>query len=98
MDINILQIIVVMLLLFILFFGIGFILNMLLKTTWFPLYGALALIIGLVIYSQFNSNSSWLTDEPFSYIDGLMFIAVLLGAYVGGWTIKTLRLKGFRMF
>jgi hypothetical protein len=98
MDINFLQIIVVMLLLFVLFFGIGFILNMLLKTTWFPLYGALALIIGLIIYSQFNSNSSWLTDEPFSIIDGLMFISVLFGAYVGGWTIKTLRVKGFRMF
>nr|WP_313782458.1 YuiB family protein [Paenibacillus larvae] len=32
------QLVIVTVLLFVLFFGLGFILNMLIKTTWLPIY------------------------------------------------------------
>lgn len=98
MDINIFQVLIIALLAFVLMFGIGFILNMLLKTTWFPIYGYLVLIIGLFVYFEWGSENMLANLLTYGFIDWLAVAGGLVGAYVSGWTIQTLRVKGFRMF
>lgn len=87
-------------LMMVLFFGIGFILNMLMKTTWFPLYAFIALIIGVVIYGSMSSASaSFLSSgENFTIVDIVPAIGGLVGAILSGSAIKALRIKGFKMF
>ncbi|MBA4493762.1 hypothetical protein H1191_05525 [Paenactinomyces guangxiensis] len=81
------QLIISIPLFFVLTFGIGFILNMILKTTWLPLI----LYFGIVIYLLFSLTSPHVTDIT-------VLLSGLAGAVGGGWTIKTLRAKGYRMF
>lgn len=95
---NVFQIIVIALLSFVLIFGVGFILNMLLKTTWFPIYGYAALIVGLFLYFERNSGNVLGSITEYGFVDWLAVAGGLFGAYVSGWTIKTLRVRGFRMF
>ncbi|OYD07185.1 YuiB family protein [Paludifilum halophilum] len=68
-------------------FGISFILNMILKTTWLPT----VLYIGLLVYF-------FITKGVLKGGDYLMLTIGLIGILVGGWTIRTLRVKGYRMF
>ncbi len=95
---NIFQVLVIAVLAFVLMFGVGFILNMLLKTTWFPIYGYLALMIGLLVYFEWGSGNGLKGIGEYGAIDWLAFLFGLTGAYVSGWAIKTLRVRGFRMF
>lgn len=95
---NVFQLIVIVLLAFVLMFGIGFILNMLLKSTWFPVYGYIALIIGLFLYFEWGEARMLSNLLEYGAIDWLAVAGGLAGAYVSGWTIRTLRAKGFRMF
>lgn len=81
------QFIISILLFFVLFFGIGFILNMILKTTWLPL----VVYLGLVAYLLFNIRSPLIADLS-------ILCAGLLGTAGSGWTIRVLRTKGYRMF
>ncbi|MVP01721.1 MULTISPECIES: YuiB family protein [Paenibacillus] len=85
------QFVIVIVLMFVLFFGLGFILNMLMKTTWFPSYAFIALMIGLAFY--YSDKMSAVT-----YVDIVPVIGGLAGAVVSGTTIRTLRIKGFKMF
>lgn len=91
--------VILMLLFFVMMFGIGFILNMLMKTTWFPMGLFVVVFIPLVIYMMWESDKSFadnlLSYKLFDYLTGL---AGLAGAYVSGMTINTLRKKGFKMF
>lgn len=82
------QLIISIPLLFVLFFGIGFILNMILKTTWLPL----VLYLGIVIYIASDLTMI------FTLVNMVLFFSGLAGAIGGVWTIKTLRAKGYRMF
>lgn len=68
-------------------FGISFILNMILKTTWLPM--ALYVILVGVIVFQMESirNGDW-----------LMLTIGLVGVGIGSWAIQFLRKKGYRMF
>lgn len=77
-------------------FGIGFILNMLLKTTWFPIY----VFIGLILYVVFVYQSGTLIAEEGSYglLDYLSAVSGLAGAVLSGVTISALRKRGYRMF
>ena len=75
----------------VLLFGIGFILNMILKTTWFPSILYAALIIGLAVYMFVERGGLKL-------VDWIILSAGMIGALLSGWTIKTLREKGYRMF
>ncbi|MCZ8516804.1 YuiB family protein [Paenibacillus filicis] len=93
-----LQLIIATVLLFVLFFGLGFILNMLMKTTWFPIYGYIVLIIGLVIYYGWGSDSVWSAVAGYSLVDMIAAIGGLVGAVLSGSAIKMLRDKGFKMF
>lgn len=72
---------------FVLFFGIGFILNMILKTTWLPVILYLALVVILLI--RLNT---------YHWVDLAVLVTGLIGAGISGWTIQTLRVKGYRMF
>ncbi|MCY9591405.1 hypothetical protein PC41400_25465 [Paenibacillus chitinolyticus] len=85
------QLVIVIVLMFVLFFGLGFILNMLMKTTWFPVYAFVALIIGLSFYYSDKMTS-------ITVVDIAPVIGGLIGAVVSGTTIRTLRIKGFKMF
>ncbi|WP_201305427.1 YuiB family protein [Paenibacillus puerhi] len=93
-----LQLIIVTVLLFVLFFGLGFILNMLMKTTWFPIYGYIALVIGLVIYWGWGTGSLGQNIAEYSFADYVPAVGGLIGAVLSGSTIKSLRSKGYRMF
>lgn len=95
---GLLQLIIVTMLLFVLFFGLGFILNMLMKTTWFPIYGYIALVIGLVIYWEWGTGSLGANLAEYSIVDYIPAIGGLIGAIISGSTIKSLREKGYKMF
>ncbi|MGG4035472.1 YuiB family protein [Paenibacillus cisolokensis] len=94
-----LQIIVAMLLFFVMMFGIGFILNMLLKTTWFPIYLFVIVLLPLGIWATWNEDASFVENfTAFTFVDMLPAIAALVGAYFSGWTIRALRRGGYKMF
>jgi putative Mn2+ efflux pump MntP len=95
----ILQILIGTVLFLVMGFGIGFILNMMLKTTWFPLY--LLIIVGIValVWNFVNSDSSLL--EYLAEYDLLYLIPVLgglAGVAGGALVIQYLRKQGYRMF
>ncbi len=90
---------IVTILMFVLMFGIGFILNMLLKTTWLPLYLYILLVIGLIIWYWNNEGGSvWATLSEFAAPDYLAFVGGLAGSILTGSAIRTLRVKGYKMF
>jgi hypothetical protein len=93
-----LQLIIVTVLLFVLFFGLGFILNMLMKTTWFPIYGYIVLLIGLVMYWGWGTGSLTSNLAEYSIADYVPALGGLVGAVLSGSTIKMLRTKGYQMF
>ena len=95
---NIFQVIVIALLSFVLMFGVGFILNMLLKTTWFPIYGYMVVIIGLFVYFEWGNGNMLANLLSYGFIDWLAVAGGLAGAYASGWTIRTLRVRGYKMF
>lgn len=68
-------------------FGIGFILNMLIKTTWLPLIVYLMLIIYLFIRMG-----------ALLPVDYIILASGLAGAALSGVVIRILRAKGYRMF
>jgi hypothetical protein len=86
-PISLVQLIISVPLLLVFFFGIGFILNMILKTTWLPIY----LFVALVIYFALQINTVHITDITW-------LIAGLVGVVGSGLTIRFLRTKGYRMF
>ncbi|WP_373230239.1 YuiB family protein [Cohnella sp.] len=83
----------------VLFFGIGFILNMLIKTTWFPLWLFLIIVVPLGIWHLWQPDLS-LTDNVQSMLvsDIILIVAGAFGAYMSGWAIRALRRGGYKMF
>lgn len=100
MIIDIIQITIATVLFFVMMFGIGFILNMLLKTTWFPIILFVIVLIGLAIWSPWAPADKPTLDNFGTYllVYYIPIIGALIGAYVSGWAIKTLRSKGYKMF
>ncbi len=99
MPVDIIQLPIILVLFFTLFFGIGFILNMLLKTTWLPIYFYLLIVVPLAVYWQYDASVSFIENlASYHFVDYLTGIAGLAGAFAGGATIKMLRDKGYRMF
>ncbi|KQY80669.1 hypothetical protein ASD24_17185 [Paenibacillus sp. Root52] len=92
-------VLVLMVLFFVMMFGIGFILNMLMKTTWFPSYLFVIVILPIVVYSLWDQTVP-LTSHlgSFQIVDYLTGVAGLAGAVISGWTIRKLRLGGYKMF
>ncbi|HZG76805.1 MAG TPA: YuiB family protein [Paenibacillus sp.] len=95
---NIFQVLVIAVLSFVLLFGIGFILNMLLKTTYLTLYLYLALIAGLFVYFGWGTGDGLAGLLEYGIVDWLAVVGGAAGAYVSGITIRALRVKGFKMF
>lgn len=101
------QLFIVILLYFILFFGIGFLLNMLLRSTW-----AMTIIYPIIIILIVDSLgiTAYFTQPKeafatfFNHLaqlqiaDIIVLTAGLIGAILSGITSKTLRKKGYQMF
>lgn len=96
-----------MLLFFVLFFGIGFILNMLLRMSWvmaiiYPIVSIL--IVDVVSFSEYFTNSAAAFQDLGNRIMNLALADILIlssgmaGAILAGITIKMLRNRGYRMF
>lgn len=96
----IIQTCVATVLFFVMMFGIGFILNMLLKTTWFPIVLFFIVLIGLAIWSPWDEASNPTFDNigDYTIIYYIPIIGALIGAYVSGWAIRALRKGGYKMF
>jgi purine-cytosine permease-like protein len=95
------------LLFMILFFGIGFILNMLLRATWFMtiVYPIIVvLIIDDVRFHEYFTNPGesfpLLVDAILSLkiADIVILLSGILGAILSGIAIKMLRNRGYQMF
>ncbi|CCQ97908.1 Uncharacterized membrane protein YuiB [[Clostridium] ultunense Esp] len=84
---NIAQFIISIPLFMVLFFGIGFILNMLLKTTWLPsvLSGGVFLI-------------AWVATGGLKWVDIVILLSGVLGGVLSSVAIRALRRHGYRMF
>lgn len=83
-------------LIFVLVFGIGFILNMLIKTTWFPIYLYLIVIAIYIISEGWGDIPAQLAK--YTIVDIIPGIGGLIGAYASGATISKLRKGGYKMF
>jgi hypothetical protein len=97
--ISFLQFFVATLVAFCIFLGLGFIINMLLKTTWLPVYVYFIVVI-IIVYSFWDKGSgsfiSYLKGTSFS--DVVLFIGGMAGAILSGYLIKMLRDKGYKMY
>ena len=97
--ISVLQEIVGTLLIFVLFFGIGFILNMLVKTTWLPAVLYVVLVIPLGIWYAWKPDlSPGQNLSAFFLVWFFPLIGGAVGAAGSGWAIRELRRRGYRMF
>lgn len=85
---SLLQFMVSIVLFTVLGFGIGFILNMILRTTWLPVIIAVGVVVGALVYQKIVPG----------FWDALILGCGMLGTVSSGWTIHTLRKKGYRMF
>ncbi|GGF96920.1 YuiB family protein [Paenibacillus abyssi] len=94
-----LQMLIAMMLFFVMMFGVGFILNMLLKTTWFPVYLFFIVVLPLGIYYTWDDSLSFVGNfTAYTFVDIITVIAALIGAVVSGYTMRALRRGGYRMF
>lgn len=92
-------VLILMILFFVMMFGIGFILNMLMKTTWFPSYIYILVILPVVVYTLWDHDKKLFTYlASFGLVDYLTALAGLAGAILSGWTIEKLRKGGYKMF
>nr|WP_223298901.1 YuiB family protein [Paenibacillus darwinianus] len=95
----ILQVFVSMLLFFVMMFGIGFILNMLIKTTWFPVYLFIIVVLPLGMYYTWDKDLGFADNlSAYGAVDVVVAAGALFGAYMSGWTIRKLRIGGYKMF
>ncbi|WP_370458021.1 YuiB family protein [Thalassobacillus sp. CUG 92003] len=101
------QVVVSMLLFFVLFFGISFIINMLLRATWvmafvYPII--VLLIIDDFAFSRYFSEPSWafttVGDKLVNLapVDIIILLAGFAGTIVSGIVIRILRKHGYQMF
>jgi hypothetical protein len=102
------QVVISIVLFLILFFGIGFLLNMLLKTTWLP--GAIVypfvvilmvneLALGEFIKQPIQGLSNLgVSFTELAFLDYIILSSGLIGALLSGITIQMLRKRGYRMF
>lgn len=106
-DYSLIQLIVSILLYFVIFFGIAFILNMLLRRTWL-----MSFIYPFIVIMIIDNISTWSyftnTGEAFANLyaevtslavmDIVILGSGLIGTIVSGWVIKFLRKNGYQMF
>jgi len=104
---EVIQIIVSILLFFIMFFGISFILNMLLRRTWFMslIYPLIVIVIvDNMSTLEYVKNPGYAFPEAFRQIiritpvDIIILGAGFAGTIVSAIVIKMLRRNGYQMF
>jgi hypothetical protein len=97
--ISFLQFFVATLLAFCIFLGLGFIINMLLKTTWLPVY-VYFIVVLIIVYSFWDKGTGNFINyfKGTSFSDIVLFIGGLAGAILSGYLIKLLRDKGYKMY
>lgn len=107
MAMNIVQLFISVLLYFVLFYGISFILNMILKMTWLMayVYPVIVLwIIGRVSLFDYISepvesfNILWQNIIGISVYDIIILGSGFIGIILAGMTIRYLRKAGYQMF
>ncbi|HEX6923372.1 MAG TPA: YuiB family protein [Bacillales bacterium] len=101
------QIIISIVLFLVLFFGIGFIVNMLLRSSWVPAIVYPLVVILIVdqvhIYKYFTDFQSSAMDlaQQFTVlkpVDIAVLSSGFLGAIAAGVVIRILRARGYQMF
>lgn len=101
------QLVVSVLLYFVIFFGISFILNMLLRTTW--LMAFVYPIIIILIVGKPNLSDYFISPKDafvttyhdflaINYVDVIILSSGLIGTIVCAFVIKYLRKAGYQMF
>ncbi|PWA12060.1 hypothetical protein DCC39_07850 [Pueribacillus theae] len=96
-----------MLLFLVLFFGIGFILNMLLRSTWimavvYPLI--VVMIVDNVRFYEYVTNPGPAFSDLAARLTGLAVADILIlsfgfiGTIIAGIAIRMLRVRGYQMF
>ena len=107
MAMNIDQLFISVLLYFVLFYGISFILNMILKMTWIMafVYPVIVLwIIGRVSLFDYISSPGesfgilWENIIGISFYDVIILGSGFIGIILAGMTIRYLRKAGYQMF
>lgn len=107
MELNFAQIIISILLFVILFFGISFITNMLLKTSWIVavIYPIIVILIVDTVgvgeyFTHFIDAISSLVNDfaALQTVDVIILSAGFLGTIAAGVVIKILRSRGYNMF
>ncbi|WP_437181978.1 YuiB family protein [Salirhabdus salicampi] len=92
---------------FVLFFGIAFLLNMLLRQTWIMAFFYPIIVIGIVDNFPFGKYFTdpgwafpelWLQVVRLELLDIVFLTAGFVGTIVSGIVIKTLRANGYQMF
>lgn len=93
------MVIILMLLFFVMMFGIGFILNMLVKTTWLPTGIYIVILLPMMFIMLWKRDMSIIDNLLSVGLQGyLTAIAGFAGAYISGITIHYLRRSGYQMF
>ena len=104
---NIPQIVISMVLFLILFFGIGFLFNMVLRSTWIMAF-AYPIIVILIVdnvgffdyFTAPTTSFSMLAADfmALQLVDILVLTFGFIGAIIAGVVIKMLRVRGYQMF
>ncbi|MBY6036697.1 YuiB family protein [Fictibacillus nanhaiensis] len=107
MDLLLPQVIISMLLFMVLFFGIGFLFNMLLRATWFMVI-LYPLVVVMIVddirffeyFTKPNTSFSMLGSDlaNLSPSDITILTCGFIGAWLAGLAIKMLRVRGYQMF
>ena len=101
------QLVVSILLYFVIFFGISFILNMLLRKTWLMTYLYPVIIFVMVGKSPLSSyfispintvKATWHDFTGINFVDVIILTTGLVGTIVSGFVIRYLRKHGYQMF
>lgn len=101
------QIIISILLFMVLFFGIGFIANMLLRSSWVPAIVYPFIVILIVdrvhIYQYFTDFQASVMDlvqrlADLKPVDIVVLSSGFVGTIIAGIVIRMLRVRGYQMF
>lgn len=106
-EFRLIQFFVSLLLYFVIFFGIAFILNMLLRTTWLMAF-LYPIVISIIVSNNKLSDYFIHTKEAFTEVyetmtslaaaDMTILSSGFVGTIVSGIVIKKLRKSGYQMF
>ncbi|ANB60406.1 YuiB family protein [Anoxybacteroides amylolyticum] len=107
MEMSIPVLLISMLLFFVLFFGIGFLLNMILRMSWLPAILSPVVFIFIIddvkLSAYFTAPSASFAALKHKILtlapaDVMILSSGLIGAILSGVAIRILRAKGYQMF